>query len=95
MCYELAGKNCCSISMNSQSPVNSRDGKDLFLTIQIVQNPVNSRDRKDTIFRHTNSTISGKFTRQKRFFSPRRKRTAWLTLASHNMIAIISIAITL
>lgn len=75
MCYELAGKNCCSISMNSQSPVNSRDCKDLFLTIQIVQKP-------------------GKFTRQKRFFSPRRKRTAWLTIASHNMIAIINIAIT-
>ena len=58
MCYELAGKKCCSISMNSQSPVNSRDCKDLFLTIQIVQNPVNSRDRKD-FFRHDGKVQHG------------------------------------
>ena len=50
VCYDLAGKNCCNISMNIKSPVNSRDRKELFFAIQIVQFTVNLRDGKELFF---------------------------------------------
>lgn len=50
ICYDLARKNCCSISIYFKSSVNSRERKELFFAIQIVQFTVNLRNGKEQFF---------------------------------------------